>query len=134
MCVRNSFNINTKEMNYFLLFGLIFGLILRMGDCKGRNRFNRNIVLQLWNWIYIWINLDASVCALKNSADLCGDAEPSLVIRYYYNAKRNLCDDFLFDIDCSSTGNVFETKKECEKTCKNAEYDDSQYVSLFSTS
>lgn len=62
------------------------------------------------------------VCSVKPSDDICSFGESNLVQRWYYDVKENICFDFLYDIECGSSGNagnVFLTHQKCEQTCKN---------------
>lgn len=68
------------------------------------------------------IFVDPEQCLTKHSDDICSYGASSQVVRYYYDQDDNECYNFLFDIECSSSGNIFQTKSDCEKTCKRASF------------
>lgn len=57
---------------------------------------------------------------MKHDDDICSTGESNFVIRHYYDIKDNQCYHFNFDLECSSSGNVFQTKRECENLCKKS--------------
>lgn len=64
-----------------------------------------------------------SVCNIRHQDDICSFGESNFVIRYYYDRVDNKCYPFNFDNECSSDGNVFQTKDECEHVCKKSTSD-----------
>lgn len=68
------------------------------------------------------MNLAADICYLKHNDDICSFGESNQVVRYYYDVEVNGCKSFLFDIECSSTGNIFQTNADCEKACKRSTF------------
>lgn len=71
--------------------------------------------------------VDVNVCTLEPNdvgRDICSDDGTGNVVRWSYVRAANKCDHIIFDQQCDSSGNVFDTKNDCEQLCKRRTDDD----------